>query len=39
MQQEMKSARGYDALRRARSDARLVGKRKKAKDAKAEKEE
>lgn len=35
----MKSARGYDALRRARTDARLVGQRKKAKEAKAAKEE
>ena len=30
----MKSAKGYAALRRARTDARLVGLRKKMKDAK-----
>ena len=37
--EEMKAANGYAALRQARSDARLVGKRLKAKAAKEEKKD
>uniref|UniRef100_A0A7S1HPI4 60S ribosomal protein L13 n=1 Tax=Phaeocystis cordata TaxID=118079 RepID=A0A7S1HPI4_9EUKA len=37
--EEMKAAQGYAALRRARTDARLVGIRKKMKEAKEEKKD
>ena len=37
--EELKAAKGYATLRQARTDARLVGIRKKQKDAKEKKEE